>query len=768
MKLDIESTPTVSTGVTDSFNFTFAFTKESFRAWSKTTYSDGVRAVIRELACNAWDAHVAVGNENTPFEIHLPTTHEPWFNIRDFGTGMTHEEIKTLFAMYWGSNKRDSNRFIGALGIGSKSPFAVTDQYVVTCTKDGETRNYAAFVGKDGMPHMEQSGETAQTPNAPNGVMVQFPVDEKKIWEFENKAKIALEFLPNVKINIPGFQPHKQEYILKTNKWGLRKEARTAAHGYATRAIMGNVQYSVGNIDVSRTNSLQRKILEMPIDMFFPLGGLDFTTSRETLELTDKTVAAILEMCDQIFEESIKTVKDKINASPTLWEAQVMLFSLINNTSAAIVGGASMGGLISQALDSGKLFGKYKNFDFTNEVAVINTLAYNHIAMSKFEHNSRATKRAKKEPYFGMDQVTLRSMRSRAKVDVSVVNANRKEIAVEPKVMFVINDLKVPGDKYVHYHLMQTTREQTKKVVYVIHKNERDTSPLDVIKNGGKLIANIGNPPMLLMSQLQTMYAPYFATVRTSGGSRVSRQVIVMNEEIGSKHRYTNTGWTKMWRVPTNDELLQDTKFYVVIDRLVATDTRFPDAWKMHEFVDNVQASGKFGIDSDTPIFGVKRGHKVLKNNSGEWVELMSYVFNKVTKIMTPQKTLALSLHMKSFDDDCADLLEYLALKQPLTNSPVQMFAVALAEAKGVKEHNWSAFQKVLNFCEERGKYTPGTVVDFNEKWQRVKAGYPMLGFVGSYNAKANRPKLIDYIKLVDEQRQRESDAMAAMAASNS
>jgi hypothetical protein len=768
MKLENESTPTVSTGVTKSFAFAMEFNEASFRAYSSTTYTDAIRAVIRELSCNAKDAHVAAGNENTPFEIHLPTSHEPEFWIKDFGTGMDNEEIETLFAMYFGSNKRNSNRFIGALGIGSKSPFAVTDAYNVTSTKGGLTRLYAATV-KNGMPHMEQVGETHVTPNAPNGVMVQFAVPEKDIWEFENKAKIALEFItPRPKmVNAPNFHAHEQTYIMKTDKWGLRKEARTAAHGYTARAIMGNVQYAVGEIDQSRTNSLQRKILEMPIDMFFPLGELNFATSREALQLTPKTIAAVLGMCDHIFNESIQTVKDKIDASPTLWEAQVMLFSLINNTSSSAVGGASMGGLISEALNKGKLFGKYKNFDFNEEHAVINTLAYNHIAVTSFTHNSRATKRSKKEPFFGMDQVTLRHQRTAAKTDPAVVTATRLQVTVEPKVMFIINDLTIPGDKYVHYHIQQSGDPRGKKVAYVIHKNERDTDVSHVVKNGKKLIADIGNPSITLMSELQTRYARFFAAVRTPGQSRKSRQIAVFKDEIGAKHRYTNTGWTKAWREATEDEMALDKKFYVVVDKQVATDTKFADAWKLEEFIGNVRSSGKFGISDDTPIFGVKRGHKVLKNNTGEYVELMTYVFSKAVKIMTPQKTLALSLYLKPFSDDAMGLLDYLAKEQPLTLSPVQQFAVALAEAKGIKESNWDSFRKVLDFCEERGKYTPGMVVDFNAKWRQIKAGYPMLEFVSGWhsNDKRTRPILVEYVKLVDSQNH---EALAKAAASNS
>jgi len=426
MKFVAEKSPTIAHGMQESRAFHFEFNETMFRMLSSTTYSDPIRAVIRELACNSSDAHEMAGTQDKRFEIHLPTTHEPEFIIRDYGVGMDDEEINDLFTMYGGSNKRGDNRTIGALGIGSKSPYAYTQMYNVITTKNGVTRTYVAHV-QDGMPRLTPD-KVCETPDAPNGVTVQFSVKEKDIWEFENKAKIALEFFePMPEVNTPNFIPHKQTYILKGDSWGLRKEARTAAHGFACRAIMGKVQYQVGGIDESRTNSLQRKLLEMPIDMHFPLGALEFATSRETLQLSEKTVAAVLAMCDKIVGEAIQTVKDKIDACKDVWEAQVLLFSLLNQTSNTYSGGSGMGGLIKEALDKGRLYGQYKNFTLCESKAVISMLAYSHINVTKFEYNSRATKRSNKEPFIATDPKALRGDKKLAKTtgDPLVIARNR-------------------------------------------------------------------------------------------------------------------------------------------------------------------------------------------------------------------------------------------------------------------------------------------------------------------------------------------------------
>ena len=64
-------------------SFTIKATGKAFRILSDGLYSDKILAVVRELSCNAYDAHVAAGMF-VPFEVHLPHALEPWFSVKDF------------------------------------------------------------------------------------------------------------------------------------------------------------------------------------------------------------------------------------------------------------------------------------------------------------------------------------------------------------------------------------------------------------------------------------------------------------------------------------------------------------------------------------------------------------------------------------------------------------------------------------------------------------------------------------------------------------
>ena len=97
---------------------------KAFNILSSGLYANKIRAIVRELSCNAVDSHVAAGKQDTPFDIHLPNTLEPWFSIRDYGLGLSHDQVINIYTTYFESTKTDSNEFIGALGLGSKSPFS--------------------------------------------------------------------------------------------------------------------------------------------------------------------------------------------------------------------------------------------------------------------------------------------------------------------------------------------------------------------------------------------------------------------------------------------------------------------------------------------------------------------------------------------------------------------------------------------------------------------------------------------------------------------
>jgi len=169
-----------------------------FRVMSDTLYTDKIGSIIRELASNAIDGQRAQGNLDTPFDIFLPCKENPKFCIRDYGTGLSPEEIETVYTRYFESTKDQNEDDIGGFGLGAKTPFAYTDSFIVRSYYNGQVFTYTiAFSGDE--PEYEL--QFAQETDEPNGLEVYFDVDPEDFQEFSTKAfrtLIWFNLVPNV------------------------------------------------------------------------------------------------------------------------------------------------------------------------------------------------------------------------------------------------------------------------------------------------------------------------------------------------------------------------------------------------------------------------------------------------------------------------------------------------------------------------------------------------------------------------------------------
>ena len=147
-----EKLPVETAGMTVARTFQIKPSRKAFEILSSGLYSDKVRAVIRELSTNAADAHVAAGKPDVQFEVHLPNHFEPYFAVKDYGTGLSEKAIYELYTTYFASDKTDSNEFTGALGLGSKSPFCYTDSFTVTSRHNGVLLVFNCHLNADGIP----------------------------------------------------------------------------------------------------------------------------------------------------------------------------------------------------------------------------------------------------------------------------------------------------------------------------------------------------------------------------------------------------------------------------------------------------------------------------------------------------------------------------------------------------------------------------------------------------------------------------------------
>lgn len=132
MKLEMAPQDVVVNGQFETSNFTIGDIGFVVDLLADRIYTNKPLAVVREYCCNAHDSHVMAGTTDKPFNVHLPTMLEPWFSVRDYGTGLCEEDVRGVFSGIGISTKRDSNEVIGCWGVGTLSAFSVADSFTVT------------------------------------------------------------------------------------------------------------------------------------------------------------------------------------------------------------------------------------------------------------------------------------------------------------------------------------------------------------------------------------------------------------------------------------------------------------------------------------------------------------------------------------------------------------------------------------------------------------------------------------------------------------
>jgi hypothetical protein len=302
-------------------------------------YTHKERAVIRELACNAYDSHVEANNQETNFDVHLPTHLEPWFSIRDYGVGLDDNQVRNIFAGIGISTKRNNNNTIGCFGIGSLSPYSLCDSFTVKSWKDGKERIYTCYRDVDRRPVVAMLSE--QDSDEPNGLEVSLSIDGR-ITRFEEEAVTVFRWwdrIPNInnkfveeqcKLWQSNYDLVGENYAIRTN-WGNMV------------AIMGNVAYNIPSEldEINRQGYIR-----------FELGEISFDTARENLSLDDKTRNAIKEKFSNIHKDVIEDAVKEIEKLDTQFKRAKAVHNLLNNTLAGIANMGSVRNAIRSALSS--------------------------------------------------------------------------------------------------------------------------------------------------------------------------------------------------------------------------------------------------------------------------------------------------------------------------------------------------------------------------------------------------------------------------------
>lgn len=706
-------------------DFSIKATGKAFKILSDGLYSDKPKAIVRELSCNAFDAHVAAGRPEVPFELHLPTYPEPFFGVKDYGTGLSDFEVRGgwineetnhiyshedgdqlrretpdlltgyrkvggIFNTYFESTKANSNDYIGALGLGSKSPFSYVDSYTVISRHNGLKLSYNAFINEHDVPSIALLF-TEET-DEPNGLEITMPVRQSDFNTFISKASEVLRwFDPLPKINISHFNIETRPVLVTGKGWHLEKGNQS--WGYHNRngaiAVQGKIGYPLSS-DAMGLSDVERVIVDSPFVMHFGIGELEISASRESLGYKPKTIASIKEKIKAILEELPLEFQKEISQCATLYDARVKLYNLMQSN-------YTIGNLISR----GAFTLKYNGTTLKSSTFSINKKDFADTTVIYFGHRMTRTKVA--DHYYST-------------LDFNVTGSEE----------YFIDDL--PRGGLSRLRVYGKTASHTVTLV----KSE-DQGQVDAF------FALAGNPPVRRTSELPANKA---------------NRVIRTNVRVYAVSKYTE----EFRDVVDDDEFdPEDGGLYVPLYRGKPS-TGFTDGDavlnNLKETVMYARTLGLIGIN--TRIYGITvRGQSILKE--GEWVNAVDHIKQKLTGFIETNKlqdvaaTRNCLVSFNSMYGWDARWTRALSLLPDLDNDhPIRRLNTLRDTKVGdAKTDTAVALANMLGVSLDAGV---SSVEDLSALYETLKTKYPLIQHLNSIDKPEVKTAMIDYIKLIDSQ----------------
>lgn len=332
-----QSLATVGDGVrvVGNFKITDATQARILVSLSDKMYTRKELAFIREYSTNAADAHIVAKKPISDIIVEFPTMNNLNFRIRDFGSGLTEEQIATVYCVFGESTKRNSNEQNGLLGYGCKAGFAHADSFTVTSWINGEKSIYQCVKGDSSKLHSAILLSRSAS-EEPTGIEITIPIKQTSLWTVHREAAAFYRQWPELptlinlndsdKEQLDGFRNASPS--LFGEGWEVRPKWNSNANASAV-AYMGWVPY---NIDWNVLNSrmaltAQKRVLfdllqSNDVTLFFKMGEVQFVDSRENLEYTELTINALTTRLNSIFLRIKDAIQSKFDAAGDLWEAK--------------------------------------------------------------------------------------------------------------------------------------------------------------------------------------------------------------------------------------------------------------------------------------------------------------------------------------------------------------------------------------------------------------------------------------------------------------
>jgi hypothetical protein len=282
----------------------------------RNNYSNTILATIRETYANAVDANKENNLSPESIQIKCPTGLDQTFSVRDFGSGLSRDQIFNLYSKFGKSTKRNSNSLIGGYGIGRFAPLSYKDSFTVTSYHNGTKSIYSFYISEENDTKIDEvfSEPTSEA----NGICISVGVAKNDLTKFNEEISnffSNFEILPkflNIQTNIV-----KPEILSLGNGWQIRKSPNSYNSWSVGEQgiVMGGIYYPINPelIDFNDSDAYFAWTKHLNKLVFIAdIGSVSLHHSRETLEYNKTTKSYLKSYYKSFCEEFTNSIKNKI------------------------------------------------------------------------------------------------------------------------------------------------------------------------------------------------------------------------------------------------------------------------------------------------------------------------------------------------------------------------------------------------------------------------------------------------------------------------
>ena len=709
----------IVSNVSEIGEFRIRNSAKAFNILSSGLYANKIRAIIRELSCNAVDSHVAAGKSETPFDVHLPNSLEPWFSIRDYGTGLSHEQVSSIYTTYFESTKTGSNDFIGALGLGSKSPFSYTDNFTVTAIKDGVKGIYSAFINDQGVPSIAKM--MSEATDEPAGVEVKFSVNERYDFDkFRQEARSVYTYF-SLKPVVSGVT----DFVFNLVDYESR-DIIPGVHSYRSRggsvAIMGNIAYPV---DVpAADNSIPadiRALLGCGLEMHFAIGELDFQASREGLSYIPQTIASIKAKLEAVNAALAVVIAREADAIENLWDRAVFLYKKKEHRlwTAAVNKYAVDTNLPTYC---NKQYSQLARFDFKVE-----DLASKYNIVIKQLRQSRGIKTVNNGK-----SVTEYADNRAKDANGHYITWQEWQLSVDSDSHFVINDLKTGAGERARYHYRETGCDVYGRNIWILEKANKDKA-----MNTAAFFAAIQEPPVARRFAASTLKQ----REREKLGTNVT--ILKLEKRHTGSYNYRRSDEDMVWRDAGKAGAFDaaQTYYYVPLSGFQMISSKSYGSGK--ELYDDVMSLP--GLFTGT-IYGVRKSDIEEVKKMKNWINFEEHI--TATLASKDVSKLLLSLVKSGLEKREIFDLPKEVIAQIDANSPYAKLFLAFKSVDKFSGNRYNLESLFKKFAPNANLSPSVLTAKYQQQLNEVNRRYPLLNNLSSYRTEAS--DIAEYVNLID------------------